>query len=75
MAKVWCAQIECEHNKGNRCRATEINLSVGNLHTIHQGFEQVWYCRSYQMSDEAKRQYDAVKQFLEESEALLYEAD
>lgn len=68
MAKVWCAQIECEHNKGNRCRASEINLSCGSIHTVHQGFKQVWECRSFQMGDESKRLYDELKRFLIERE-------
>ena len=54
MAKVWCAAIECENNKNNQCKAAEINLSEGHIHTVHQGLKQVWECRNYNMSKEAK---------------------
>lgn len=55
MPKVWCAAIECENNKDNRCKAAEINLSEGHINTVHQGFKQVWECRNYSMGEEAKQ--------------------
>lgn len=55
MATVYCAAIECRHNKDNRCKAKSINLSEGHIHTVHQGFKQVWTCRAFEMSDFAKR--------------------
>lgn len=54
MTKVWCATIECKHNKNNRCRAKEINLSDGHVHTIHQGYMQYWKCRSFEESKATK---------------------
>ena len=54
MPKVWCATIECKHNKGNQCRAKSVNFSDGHIHTVHQGYKQVWYCRTYEMSKKAK---------------------
>lgn len=58
MPKVWCATIECENNKNNRCTAKEICLSDGHIHTVHQGFKQVWFCRKYNTSNEAKELKD-----------------
>ena len=55
MPKVWCAAIECEHNKNNQCKAKEINLSNGNVHTVHQGFMHIWQCRAFEMSEQAKQ--------------------
>lgn len=52
MPRVWCAAIECEHNKGNQCLADEINLSNGHVHTYHQGFMEYWKCRTYTESEE-----------------------
>lgn len=54
MAKVWCASIECKHNKNNQCKAKEINISDGYIHTVHQGYKQIWLCRSFDMSESAK---------------------
>ena len=54
MAKVWCASIECKHNKNNQCIAKEINLSEGYANTFHQGYMQYWKCRSFKESKEAK---------------------
>lgn len=54
MPKVWCATLECKHNKGNQCRAKSINLSDGHIHTVHQGFKHIHKCRTYEMSGRAK---------------------
>ena len=55
MATVYCAAIECKHNKGNRCKARKIRLSEGHVHTVWNGVEQVWRCKEFEMSYEAKR--------------------
>jgi hypothetical protein len=67
MTKVWCATIECEHNKNNRCAASEINLSDGHIHTVHQGFKQVWECRTYNMSKESKQLEDRINEWLKQT--------
>lgn len=61
MPKIWCAAIECKHNKGNQCRAKEVNLTEGHLHTVHQGFKQVWGCRTYEESED----YKALRKMIE----------
>ena len=53
MAKVWCATLECKHNKNNQCRAKSINLSDGHVHTVHQGYKHIWECRCYEESNRA----------------------
>lgn len=65
MAKVWCAEIDCEHNKNNQCKAKEINLSAGYMHTVHEGFRQVWTCRTFQMDERDKEPYTAFNLFVE----------
>ena len=55
MTKVWCAAIECEHNKNNQCKAKEINLSNGNVHTVHQGLLHICKCKAFEMSEDVKR--------------------
>ena len=60
--KVWCAEILCEHNKNNQCKANEINLSAGNIHTVNEGCRQIWTCRAFAMRDDAKK----LKVFIEE---------
>ena len=62
MPKVWCAEILCEHNKNNQCKAKEINLSAGNIPTVNEGCRQIWTCRTFAMSDDAKK----FKVFIEE---------
>ena len=66
MAKVWCAAGMCKWNDDNRCRAKEINLSEGHLHTVHQGFKQVWTCRAFEMSENAKRLQAQFEEILRE---------
>lgn len=53
MAKVWCATIECKYNKKNQCKAKEINISDGHIHTVHQGYKQIWVCRNFTISESA----------------------
>ena len=64
MPKVWCSAIECENNKNNRCKAAEINLAEGYIHTVHQGFKKVWECKTYNMSKESKQLEDKIKEWL-----------
>ena len=56
MPIVYCAAIECKHHDdNNRCRAKTINLSEALLHTVWNGVQQVWKCKQFELSDEAKR--------------------
>jgi hypothetical protein len=66
MAKVWCATIECPNNKNNRCTAKEINISDGHIHTVHQGFKQVWECRTHTISQESKQFEERIKEYLKQ---------
>ena len=61
MAKVWCATLECEYNKRNKCTAKEINLSDGHVHTVHQGYLQIWKCEAFAMSREAREMYEDLR--------------
>ena len=54
MTKVWCATLECKHNKGNQCHAKTVNFADGHINTVHEGYKQVWYCGTYEMSEKAK---------------------
>lgn len=64
MPKVWCAAGMCKWNDDNMCNATEINLSEGHLHTVHQGFKQVWTCRAFELSEDAKRMMEQMKMMM-----------
>lgn len=64
MPKVWCASIECKHNKKNQCRAKEINLSDGHVHTIHQGFLHIWKCRAFEESQKVKQMAADIAKYL-----------
>ena len=63
MAKILCSSIECKHNSENQCRAKSINLSVGYVHTLHQGYMQHWICRTYEQSEEAKKIQEVINRF------------
>lgn len=54
MAKVVCAACECKYNDNSICVAKEINLSQGNIMTVREGRQDVWWCRMFEMSDFAK---------------------
>lgn len=67
MPKVWCAAIDCANNKNNQCNAAAINLTEGHIHTVHQGYTQVWKCRVFNMSETAKKLYAEMKTVMEEN--------
>lgn len=64
MARVYCAALECKWNDGNICRAKSINLSEGHVHTVHQGFKQVWTCGAFEMSAFAKKVAAELSKFM-----------
>lgn len=47
--KVICATLECKHNEDGLCTAKQIRLSDGHVHTVFQGFKQIWECKSFEM--------------------------
>lgn len=63
--KVWCAETECEHNKDNLCKAKEINISAGRVHTIHDGYIHHWECRTFKMSEEAEKLFSMLKRYFD----------
>ena len=66
MPKLVCAAIECRFNKDYHCRAGTVRLSDGHIHTVHQGYKQIWECKTYEISSEAKQLSDEIKSFLDE---------
>ena len=64
MSKVWCASIECKYNKKNQCKAKEISLSDGHVHTVHQGFLQIWKCRAFEESERTKQMSADIAKYL-----------
>ena len=55
MPTVYCASIECKRNNKNKCTAKVLTLNESHLHTVWNGVEQVWRCKQFEMSEEAKR--------------------
>ena len=52
--KVWCAAIDCKHNKYNQCAAGEINLTDSYVHTLNDGLQHYNTCRNYEPCTEMK---------------------
>ena len=63
MTKVMCAEIECKHYSDKGCKAEEINISAGHMHTVHEGFRHVWTCKTYEMSEESKQIHEQLHEF------------
>lgn len=63
MAKIYCAEIECKHNKNNTCRAKQINLSSANILTVFEGRRSVWVCRTFEESEEYKEIKTMMQEF------------
>lgn len=62
MPKVRCGAIDCVYNDHTyKCRAKEVALSERYMHTVHEGFKQLWECKNYQKSEHAKKLEEAAK--------------
>lgn len=55
MTKVSCAAIECKYNNDCVCSKKEINLSNHQMHTVYEGVQNLWRCKQFEKSDEARR--------------------
>lgn len=55
MVKVICASVDCEYNLDNKCKAKEIKLNDGHIHTVHQGFKHIHECKTYTKSQYYKK--------------------
>lgn len=63
MTKITCACFDCKYCSENaECMAEEIKLTSGNIATVWEGRQDVWWCKSFEMSEEAK---DFVKRIKE----------
>jgi hypothetical protein len=55
MSKVFCACVECKHNKKNICKAKEINLRSWNIHTVYEGIKRMEECLTFEKSEEFQK--------------------
>lgn len=65
MAKVICAEPECEFYNKDGCTAEEVNLTAGRVHTMHQGYMRVWECRMFKQSEEARALFEMLKRYFD----------
>lgn len=55
MTQITCACFDCKFCDENaQCIATEIKITSGNISTMWEGRQDVWWCKSFEKSDEAK---------------------
>ena len=54
MTHVECAAIDCKYNNDCVCTKKEINLSNHQMHTVHEGVQNLWRCKCFEKSEEAK---------------------
>ncbi len=64
---VYCAAFDCKYNgRTNRCTAKRITLSWHSVMTVWEGRQEFWRCKNYEVSDEAKRLQETIKQMMED---------
>lgn len=65
MTEIICACFDCKFcNENAQCTAKEIKLTSGNIATVWEGRQDVWWCKSFEMSDEAKVFQQRIKEIL-----------
>lgn len=63
MPKVICPCVECKYNGNNhRCKADYLKLKCRYISTAFEGHVQMWVCDMYELSDEAKRLEESIKE-------------
>jgi hypothetical protein len=61
MTKITCACFDCKYCDDNaQCTAKEIKLTYGNIATVWEGRQDVWWCKFFEMSEEAKDCYKRI---------------
>lgn len=68
MTRVECAAIECKYNNDCICTRESINLSNHQMHTVYEGVQNLWRCKQFEKSDEARRIEKMWKELLESRE-------
>lgn len=65
MTEITCACFDCKFcNENAQCTAKEIKLTSGNIATMWEGRQDVWWCKSFELSNEAKDFYKRVKEIM-----------
>ena len=56
MSKIICPCVECIHN-GKRyiCNSDKVELKYRNMATVNEGRVDMWICKQYELSDNAKK--------------------
>ena len=62
MTKITCTCWDCKFcNEDSQCTAEEIKLTSGNISTVWEGRQDVWWCKSFEMSKEAQEIQEKIK--------------
>lgn len=63
MTRITCACFDCKHcNQNAECTAEEIKLTQGSIATVWEGRQDVWWCKSFEISEEAKESYERIRE-------------
>ena len=63
MTKVLCAASECKHNNDNRCTLKKLSLSWCSIVTLHDGRQEFFKCKQYEMSEESQKLLEQIEKF------------
>lgn len=65
MPKITCTCFDCKYCDDNaQCTAEEIKLKSGNIATVWEGRQDVWWCKSFEMSDFSKQIREQINNLL-----------
>ena len=69
MTKITCACFDCKYCDDNaQCTAKEIEITFGIIVTAWEGIQDAWWCKSFEMSEEAKDMYKRIAEILKGGE-------
>lgn len=69
MAIIHCGNIECKYcNDKCKCTNKKVELNFVGINTIHQGFQKLLKCTSFEESDLSKQAKILIDKFYSELE-------
>lgn len=66
MSKIICPCAECDHNGEHYvCNADKVEFKYRNMATVNEGRVDMWVCKQYKLSKDAKRIEDEIKKYFD----------
>lgn len=64
---IYCAAVDCKYNGSrNQCTAKKVELSWHSVMTMWQGRQELWKCKNFEKSEEARLVEEQIRRMMME---------